>query len=300
MDEVTNMTIPVMKVGNGLVSILDESLFTGESKQYKIYCTADPGFLSIAAVDTAKNRFAGFEGFHFDKLMTEDQLAKKITGLTQQSSILKKVDFRNASVLLGSSRFTFIPSALFKEEDAKDFFYFNQKSIENETIHFDRLRGYDAVNVFGVTAQMHAAFTNLFENYSVHHHMSAVIEAARLNPSKQSSAPLFIHLHSSTMDIVVLNERKLVFANSFSFKTADDAIYFVMMVCEQLEINPEKTDVIISGEIEMESPFARQLMKFVPQLSFAERTRSVAFTYGFDNLPGHFYNSAFSHLLCES
>jgi hypothetical protein len=300
MDDVTNMTMPELKPGNGQVSILDESLFTGESKQYKIYCTADPGFLSIAAVDFSKNKFTGFEAFHFDKLLTEDQLAKKISGLTQQSSILKKVDFRNASVLLGSSRFTFIPSALFKEEDAKEFFYFNQRSIENEMIHFDRLPGFDLVNLFGVPASLHAAFTNLFENFTVHHHLSAILEAASLHTSKQSSPPLFIHLHSSAMDIVVLNERRLVFANSFSFRTVDDAIYFVMMVCEQLQLNPEKSDVVLSGEIEADSSFARHLRKFLPQLSFAERTRSVAFTYGFDNLPGHFYNSAFSHLLCES
>ena len=124
MDEVVNMAMPALKHGNGVVSILDESLFTGEQKQYKIYCTADPGFVSIAAVDPSKNRFTGFEGFHFDKLLTEEQLGRKISDLTTQSTILKKVDFRNVSVLFGGNRFTFIPSAIFKEGDAGDFFYF--------------------------------------------------------------------------------------------------------------------------------------------------------------------------------
>jgi len=297
MDEVTNMAL--LKNSSGVISILDESLFTGEKKAYKIFCTADPGFVSIAAVDPVKNRFAGFEGFHFDKLLNEEQLAKKISELTQQSSILKKVDFRNVTVLFGGNRFTFIPSALFKEDDAKDFFYFNQPRIENEAIHHDRMRGYDAVNVFGVPGSLHAAFSKLFEKFSVHHHLSAVMEGARMVPSKQSASPLFIHIHSSMMDIVVLNERKLVFANSFSFASADDVIYFVMMVCEQLALNPEKTDVILSGEIETDSFFARQLIKFLPHLSFAERTRSASFTYGFDNIPGHFYHGAFSHVLCE-
>lgn len=299
MDEVTNMAIPLMKNGKGVVSILDESLFTGEPKQYKLFCTADPGFISIAAVDTSKNKIAGFEGFHFNKLLTDEQLSQKISGLTLQSSILKKVDFRNVSVLFAGNRFTLIPAALFKEADAKDYFYFNQKKEVNEMIHFDRLRGYDAVNIFAVPDSLHAAFSKLFEKFSVHHQLSAVIEAARVYPSKQSSAPLFIHLHSSSLDIVVLNERKLVFANSFSFTTVDDAIYYVMMVREQLALNPEKTDVILSGEIENDNSFAQQLMKFLPQLSFSDRTKSVSFTYGFDNLPGHFYHSAFSHLLCE-
>src|SRR5205085_3468850 len=112
-----------------------ESMLTGEPKPYKIYCTVDPGFISIAAVDPAKNKYTGFEGYHFDKLLTEDQIAKKIAGLTQQSSLLKKVDFRNVSILFAGSRFTFIPSAFFKEEDAKDFFYCNLTSAEGETFH---------------------------------------------------------------------------------------------------------------------------------------------------------------------
>src|SRR6478752_6438141 len=99
MGEVTNMAKPLLKNGSGTISIIDESMLTGEPKPYKIYCTVDPGFISIAAVDPAKNKYTGFEGYHFDKLLTEDQLAKKIAGLTQQSSILKKVDFRNVSIL---------------------------------------------------------------------------------------------------------------------------------------------------------------------------------------------------------
>jgi hypothetical protein len=300
MEELTNISMPGLKHGNGVVSILDESLFTGEPKQYKIFCTADPGFISIAAVDVAKNRFAGFEGFHFDKLLPQELLAEKISALTLKSSILKKVDFRNVSVLFGGARFTFIPTALFKEADAQDFFYFNHQPSEKETIHIDRLPGYDAVNVFAIPVSLQEAFGKLFEKYTVHHQLSAIMESARLYSSKHSSTPLFIHMHSSSLDIVVLKDRKLQLANSFSFKTVDDAIYYVMMVCEQLAMNPENTEVILAGEVENEHLFTRQLGKFFKHLSFAEASRMATFTYGFDQLPGHFYHSAFSHLLCES
>ena len=126
------------------------------------------------------------------------------------------------------------------------------------------------------------------------------MEAARLYSSKYSSAPLFIHVHSSTLDLVVLKDRKLLFANSFSFKSVDDAIYYVMMVCEQLSLPAEKTGVTVAGEVGNDHAFIRQISKFFTHLSFAEASRVATFTYGFDNLPGHFYHSAFSHLLCES
>ena len=300
MDEVVNMAMPALKHGNGVVSILDESLFTGEQKQYKIYCTVDPGFVSIAAVDPSKNRFTGFEGFHFDKLLTKEQLGRKISDLTTQSTILKKVDFRNVSVLFGGNRFTFIPSAIFKEGDAGDFFYFNHQPSSNEKINFDRLQGYDVVNVYGVPGSLLEAFGKLFEKFTVHHQLTAVMEGARLYSSKHASSPLFIHLHSSSVDIVVLNDRKLLFANSFSFKTVDDAIYYVMMVCGQLALNTESTEVILSGEADNDHAIVIQLRKFFTHLSFADVSKAAAFTYGFDSLPSHYYHSSFSHHLCES
>jgi hypothetical protein len=298
MNEAENTMTAAAQVKN--VSILDESLFNGDHKSFSIFCTADPEFLSIAAFDSGRNKFSGFEVFHHNRTFTEEQLAEKISGLALQSSILKKVDFRNVSVQFSGNRFTMVPSAVFKEEDAAKYFYFNQQKRADESIYADTMRGIDAVNIFAVPDSWIAAFRKLFDRFSIHHHLTSLVAAVRFHAQKHSGKNVFIDFHGSSLDLIVLDERKLLFANSFHYKNAEDRLYFVMMAFETLSLDAEKTEVIISGEIEKENVISLQLQKYIRHISFAERIRTASFTYGFDNLPSHYYYAAFSHILCES
>lgn len=294
-----NTTLSAPRAKDALVSILDESLFTGDQKQYNLLCTIDPEFISVAAVDREKNRFSGFEGFHFSKPLSEEQLAQKINDLARQSSILQKIDFRNASVLVSGNRFTLVPSALFKAEDAAKYFYFNNPFREDEEIHHDAIRSYEALCVFSVPSKWMAALKNVFETFSIHHQMTASLEATRRFAGNKTAKTLFIHIHSSSLEAIVTEERKLVFANSYPVKTAADGIYFVMMVCDQLSLNPETIEVLLSGEVGKEDDFHKQLQRYIRHILFAGRSNIAAFTYGFDELPAHYYQAAFSHILCE-
>ena len=300
MVEVENTPASKMHDLNTRVSILDESLFTGEQKQYRILCTVDPGFISIAAVDPAKNKFCGFEGFHLTKPLPDEQFAGKMDEIAAQSEILRKVEFSKVSVQFAGSRFTLIPAALFKAEDAAQYFYFNHRKREGDVIHHEVVSGFDAVNVFALPELLLSGLRKMFDKFSVHHHLTALAGAARLSSTRQESKSLFIHVHGSHLDLIAMEERKLLLANTYPLKSAEDGIYFVMMVCEQLALHPEKTSVIVCGEVDRETAFSKQLHKYLHRVTFSERIRTAAFTYGFDTLPPHYYYAAFSHILCES
>lgn len=295
--ESTTLNAAIAK--DALVSILDESLFSGDQKKYKLFCTVDSEFISVAAIDREKNRYTGFEGFHFSKPLNEEQLSLKIADLTRQSTILQKVDFSNTSVQVSGNRFTLVPSALFKAEDAEQYFYFNHPKRDGEDVHFDTINSFDAVNIFSVSTLLKTELKKIFENFSIHHQLSSLLEASRLYAGNKSAKSMYIHIHSSSVEVIVTGERKLIFANSFPFKVAEDGIYFVMMVCDQLTLNPEMVDVIVSGETEKEGAFYKQLHRYIRHISFAERSKAASFTYGFDELPLHYYHAAFSHILCE-
>lgn len=299
MSDLENPMSSTMKGKDAIVSILDESLFTGDKRHYKLLCTIDPEFISIAAVDQEKNRFSGFEGFHFSRPCNDEQLSLKIAELTRQSDILKKIDFRNVSVQFANSRFTFIPSALFKAEDAEQYFYFNHPKRDGDEVHFDIITSYDAINIFSVSGEVIAALKKMFERFSVHHQLTSLLEAAGFYARNKPERNMFIHVHSSCIDVIVMEERKLIFANSFPCKGTEDGIYFVMMTCEQLSLNPELVEVLVSGEIEKDGAFTKQLHRYIRHISFCGRSKASSFTYGFDELPPHFYHAAFSHNLCE-
>lgn len=292
-------TLNATKGNNAVVSILDESLFTGDQKKYKLFCTVDPELISVAAVDREKNRYTGFEAFHFSKPLNDEQLTQKIAELTRQSTILQKIDFSHSSVQVSGSRFTLVPSALFKAEDAEQYFYFNHPKREGEEIHFDIINGFDAVNIYSVSTLLMTELKKIFENFSVHHQFASLLEASRIHAGNKSAKSMFIHIHSSYIEVIVSGEKKLIFANAFPFKGTEDGIYFVMMVCDRLSLNPEMVEVLVSGEIEKDGSFFKQLHKYIRHVSFSERSKTASFTYGFDELPLHYYHAAFSHILCE-
>jgi hypothetical protein len=300
MNEVEDTFIQAMGLKNATVSILDESLFTGPRKVYKLLCSVDSDLITIAAVDAEQNKFTGFEGFRFAKPLGNEQLAQKVSELTHMSSILKKVDFAHASVQFSGSRFTFIPAALFRAGDAPNYFYFNNPQRGGESLHHEDVRGYDAVNIFSVPGVVVNALKKLFEKFTVHHRLTVLLDAARLSSLTQPGKSMFLHVRGAGLDVVVVEDRKLLFANAFTFKSVEDAVYYVMMVCSQLLLDPEKANVVLSGELDKDESLVSHVRKYIRHLTFGERTKAAAFTYGFDTLPPHYYHAAFSHILCES
>jgi hypothetical protein len=302
MSSVTENTLSSqVKRGSSQVSILDESLFAGLSKGYKILCSAGRSFLSISAVDVAETKFAGFEAFHFPKQLNDEQLADKISSLPERSEILKKVNFRSASVQLCNQQFTFIPQALFKPEDAANYFQFNHPANQgNYHIHHEAIRGFDAVNIFSVSETLHTGMKKIFEEFTLHHQVTSLLESVRVQFRKQDEKILFLHIHSENVDIIVSEGRKLILCNSFPFSSIEDACYYVLFVCEQLSLNPDQIKTVLSGEVDRESALSKFLQKYIRHISFGERLGAAKFTYGFDELPAHFYHSVFSHILCES
>ena len=282
------------------VSILDESLLTGEQTPVKILCTAGPQLISIAAYHSARNKFSGLECFHFNRPLTDSQLAVSISELAHKSTLLRKVDFRNVSVQFASKRFTLMPAAIFKEEDAGNYFYFNHCKQDDEEIYSEVIRSYDAVNIFGVPGSLISAFKKLFDKFSVHHHLTGLIAASKFDGQQQPGKNVFINVRAENLDVIVVEDRKLLLANSYPFKTPDEGLYFIVMVFEQLSLNAEKAPLILTGEIDKNSPLIRQMNKYIRNISFGERIRGTEFTYGFNELSPHYYHSVFSHILCES
>ena len=51
------------------------------------------------------------------------------------------------------------------------------------------------------------------------------------------------------MDILVCNEKGLQLFNTFKLSIGEDFIYYTLFVCEQLELNPDKIDCCLLGEM---------------------------------------------------
>ena len=98
--------------------------------------------------------------------------------------------------------------------------------------------------------------------------------------------------------MIVLEEKKLIFANIFSYQTSEDFLYFTLFVCEQLKLNPENLDLLLLGEVEKNSAIYSILTKYVRNIKFGKRPEMFDYSYVFDGIASHFYFNLFSQALC--
>ena len=282
------------------VNILDESVGSGESKTYKLLCTVDASYISVAALDKKDSKFVGLEVFRFSKPCTSKQLSESILSLGKQSSLLKKVNFDKVSVQISGNHYAFIPSILFRKENAGQFYSVGHRKDAQSRIESENVSGFDMVNVFSIDEQVFSSLKTVFNNFLPHHHITSLLAAVRLQPVKDGSRKLFIHFRAEWVDVIVTEGRKLVLCNSFNYKSVEDAVYFTLNICEQLGLNPSSVETVLMGGIEKDSTLAKLLSKYVANVHYSERINAAKFTYGFDKLASHFYYSVFSHILCES
>ncbi|MEI6123139.1 MAG: DUF3822 family protein [Bacteroidota bacterium] len=206
--------------------------------------------------------------------------------------------YSDVQVVYETQQATLVPEALFDEAEAATFLNFNQQMLPDDVILTDRLKNSETANVFAVPAGLQAAIG--LPRFALHHHASVFIEALHLL-YKNAIIPqrVFIQVHATFFDMMVIENRRLVFYNSFAYKTAEDFLYFVMLVYEQLKMSAEQTGVTLMGEVLKNSALFAMLFKYIREVEFLSGDDLLQSSHILNDVVPHLYFSLFNTVLCE-
>jgi hypothetical protein len=260
------------------ISIFDRSILADRALTLLVEAGAQS--ITLALADRKQMKLFAFETFPSPEARLDNL----------DSAILKH-DFQSASVQVVNRKYTLVPSALYDAGDEETYFMLNHQQ-SGLNLSSDTVNGYHLVNVFGYQNDLTGKH---FPAAQVHHAVSSMLSAIRLQSREKS-----IHLNFSEelLDIIIVDGKKLLYCNSFEYRSNEDALYYVLFACEQLNLDVRDVQTILSGSVKKESPLHEMLSKHLRQMNFA--ASPVQFAYGFENIAPHFYYSAFSHLLCVS
>ncbi len=77
--------------------------------------------------------------------------------------------------------------------------------------------------------------------------------------------------------IVVIAEHKLVFYNSFTYQSKEDFIYYILFTAEQLNLNPEKFELVLAGNVEKDNELYTIAYTYVRKVSLLENRSELKF-----------------------
>ena len=191
-------------------------------------------------------------------LKTEDYYEK---AFIENEALSRKYD--EVLVLHDNNLNTFVPKALFNENDLGSYLQYNNKVFESDFFAFDELANQEMNNVYIPYVNINNFLLDRFETFN-YKHANSILVSKLLHLSKNIEEKLFfVHVQANKFEIIVVENQQLLLFNSFEYKTQEDFIYYLLFVAEQLNLNPEYFKLYFLGDITEESELYKIAYKYV-------------------------------------
>ena len=209
--------------------------------------------------------------FFFEKTLSHttspEELLYDLEEILSDNNVFN-IDFEEVTVVYSTPIYTVVPSSLFDPTKASEYLKFNSKILANDYISHDELNNKEVLVVYVPYININ---NFLFEKYGEfnYFHSATVLLNLILEKEKHGfGSKVFLHLQHNHFDCIVLQNGKLELCNSYAYKSPEDFIYFTLFCLEQLQLNPEKTQVILCGEIEKDDANYNIAYTYIRNLDF--------------------------------
>jgi hypothetical protein len=166
-------------------------------------------------------------------------------------------DFKNVVVALPSTGFTLVPNALYDENRVAEIARFLDVRPK-EKVFAHQLD--DANYIVYKAAEAIAKRAEKFGlQKTVHISKGWLAAIAANNPQSYN---LYLNIDKKRVELAHFNAGKLRFYNSFDFYNADELVYYTGLVVKELELAPRNTNLVLSGDINMDDNNSARLAIF--------------------------------------
>lgn len=245
------------------------------NKHLSIQLSLD-GF-SFCIINKNEMQIERLEHFRFDdNSPTPDKLLQNVEAVFKKERALQK-RYGSTNITHVNQLSTLVPNSLFDEERIRDYLKFSSKTYTNDYVVHDEIENHDMVNVYIPFVNVNNFFLERFGSFE-YKHFSTVLVNSLLNTFKFSEHPhMFAHIGEGQFEIIVIANNRLLFYNSFNYQRKEDFIYYILFTAEQLQLNPEKFELIFAGIIDTESELYKIAYRYVRKVSLIENRSAYKF-----------------------
>ena len=239
------------------------------TKDTKLSIQFNLGGFSFCISETLSNKIVYFSEYLFEEIQTTpENLLLKIKEIFKKDTHLQH-DFSSVLVIHQNNLATLVPNKYFNEDNLIDYLNFNVKTLVTDFIAFDTLETVEAKNVYVPYININNYLFQNFGEFHYKHALSVFIEKL-IKKENYINKTMFVNVTENSFDVVVLEHKKLIFANSFSFETEQDFIYYILFTAEQLKLNVEEFKLFFTGTIETTSNLYTIAYKYIKNIAFLE------------------------------
>ena len=126
---------------------------------------------------------------------------------------------------------------------------------------------------------------------------------AKIWQKNKTGAGIFLNIKQRQVHIVVFEGADFVFSNIFAFESANDFVYYILLVYDQFKLKPEIDPVYISGQVVKESEIYKLLYRYVRNIHMLQPLKGEKLENNLNNALAadffEFVESGFLHVLIK-
>lgn len=214
--------------------LVTKSYSLNKSKQYRLSIREHSDGFSFSLVD--KEALCCVALCRVDSKQSADLLGHS----------LLNSDFSDVTVVLDNSVCSFVPESLFNREHAVDFLALNAQQQKRALISDMNDREYGVVGICNYRGGLE--LPERFTNVVYCHPLSIMLDRAKGQMRKM----FFVDIQKNMAHLLVVDYKRLILANTVEIHTVNDAVYYLLLTFQSLDLDVEKVPLVVSGNIDEE------------------------------------------------
>jgi hypothetical protein len=207
--------------------------------------------------------------------------------------------FRQSIVLYNFVDSLLVPESSFHLEMNRDLVELTYGTVSKGLILSEKVPGHSAHNVYRMAPDVHSLFQQKFTAGKYWHIYSLWLSSLKSFPPENEDGRPEAHVlfYPDKMLVAIYKDDKLQLVQTFLYQVAEDAVYFLLNSCRQLDISPEEILLIVSGYVETDSALLTEIKKYFLHCNLDELPQTFTGEV-FNPLPVHFFSPLLKMALC--
>jgi hypothetical protein len=241
---------------------------------------------SFTITDLISGKPKHLKNIHFDSFQKSTNIEELYANVFNENPELSS-KYDEIVIIHSNNLSTFVPVALFDESYLGSYLQYNTKVFETDFFTFDKLEKYEMNNVYIPYVNMNNYFIDQFGTFD-YKHANTILVSKLLDLSKNNdNRKMFVHKSENHFEIIVIQNQKLQFFNTFEFKTPEDFIYYILFSAEQLHLNPEHFALELFGDCMENDDYFKIAYKYIRNVNLLD-VSSIFNEFSFEQNREHF------------
>ena len=156
-----------------------------------------------------------------------------------------------------------VPIEQFDEKDMADMYSYAFHDNSQDALCYDVLPDLNSVAVFNVNRDLRLVLSDHYPDVQLLPAMEPVWRHLHQRSFTGRRQKLYAYFHEKRMEVFAFRQNRFKFCNSFEAPRANDAIYFVLYVWKQLQLQQEQDELHLVGEIPDEQAMTDSLHRYL-------------------------------------